>query len=279
MSKRSKALHGVMSQLQKEAEDGNVNTGALVRVSKKLKTAFNATSDKQQHIRAYLQEVLVDDPLGGMSIPVKYRHDILECPSFLAQLFRAKRKAINVSVHDGQIPDIWWADFLTGAVCEWFFDDDNLSDPEFLSHARAVVGILIATEDDALPHMEKHLDRLGVAPSKLFAIKNPEGYESGAPETHDILNADCRIIRWLLKDKAYSEADRKQLKEWSFDYSEPEVHKDESWRAALGFRHITDVMSCVLSRALGKSFEEALAMSIAKYPDEPAKTPEREAPA
>jgi len=268
-----------MSQLQKEAEDGNVNTGALVRVSKKLKLAFNATSDKERHIKAYLQEVLVDDPLAAMSIPVKYRHDILECPNFLAQLFRAKRKALNVSVHDGKIPDLWWADFLGGTVCEWFFDDDNLDDPEFLSHARGVVGILIATDDDALPHIETHLDQLKVAPSKLFAIKNPEGYARGLPETRDILNADCRIIRWLLKDKAYSEADRKQLKEWSFDYSEPDVHRDESWRTAMGFRHMVDVMSCVVSRALGKSFEEALAMSIAKHSDEPGKTSECQAPA
>ena len=280
MSKRRKALHGVMSQLEQEVEQGNANSGALVRVSKKLKLAFNATSDKQRHIRAYLQEVLVDDPLAAMSVPVKYRHDILECPNFLARLFRAKRKAANAGTDDFvPIPDLWWADFLAGTVCEWIFDDDNLDDPEFLSHARGVVGILVATDDETLPHMEKHLDRLGVAPSKLFATKNPEGYSEGLPETHHVLNADCRMIRWLLKDPAYSEADRAQLKEWAFDYSEPEAHRDPSWREAMGLRNIVDVMSCVISRSLGKSFAEAREMAIAKYKDEPGTASEREASA
>jgi hypothetical protein len=261
MSKRRKALHGVLEQLTTEVEGGHVNEGAHVRLSKKLKAAFCATPSKRKHIRSYLREVLTDDPIAAISVPIKYR-TILEGPEFLASLFRRKREELD----EPTIPDTWWEDLLSGVAPEWIFE--QLEDVDFLQHARGIVGVLIATDDEVLPHLEKHLDRMKIKPSALISVKNPEGYGEGWPEATHLFNADCRIIKWILKDDAYSEEDRKQLMEWSFDHSDPDMHRDPSWREALGLRGLMDVMSCVISRALGKSFAEAREMAMAKYGDD-----------
>ena len=252
-----------MEQLEKEVEDGHMNEGAHLRLSKRLRRVFLATPGKRKHIRSYLLEVLTEDPIAAMSVPMKYR-TILESPEFLGELFRAKRTALNEAstTYVATIPDVWWEDLLSGVVPEWIFD--SLEDVDFLIHARGIVGILLATDDEVLPHIEKHLDRQSIKPSVLFALKNPEGYHDGAPDVSHMLNADARFIRWLLKDTAYSEADRAQLQEWAFEYSDPETHKDATWREALGLRHMMDVMSCVLSCALGKSFAEAREMALLK---------------
>lgn len=263
MSKRRKALHGVMVQLDQEVADGHLNEGAHLRLCNRLKRAFDATSGKRKHIESYLLETLEEDPIATMSVPIKYR-TIIECPMFLTALFERKRAACK----DGKIPTIWWEDLLAGIVTEWLFD--NLEDREFLSHARGVVGILLATDNEVLPHLEKHLDKIGMKPSLLFALKPIADYEEGWPDVTHALNADARFIRWLLKDDGYSEEDKAQLLEWAFEYADKDAHLDDSWLEAMGLRNIVEVMSCLVSHTLGKTFAQAREMIYAKRVDQPA---------
>lgn len=270
MSKRRKALHGVMEQLEKEVADGHVNEGAHVRLCKRLKKAFNASGDKRKHIKEYLLEALTDDPIASMSVPVGYR-DIMEDPDFLQELVKKKGE----DTADGKVPDEWWRDLLSGLLPDWMLD--QIADTDFLVGSRGIVGVLLAADIDALPHLEAHLDACDVEASALFSLTDPEGGLAECyPDTQDMLTADARLVRWLLKKpNIYSEEDKKKLQEWAFDYSTPSIHQDAGWREAMGLRHMTDVISCVVSRALGKSYEEALAMSLAKYTDEPGTTSER----
>jgi hypothetical protein len=198
MSKRRKALHGVMKQLDSEVAEGHLNEGAHLRLCNRLKRAFDATSGKRKHIESYLFETLEDDPIATMSVPLKYR-TIIECPTFLATLLERKRAACT----GGTIPDVWWEDLLAGIASDWIFDD--LADRDFLSHARGVVSVLLVTDGEVLAHLEKHLTKLGTKPSALFALKPIEGYEEGWPDVSHALNADARFIRWLLKDDGYPE--------------------------------------------------------------------------
>ena len=262
MSKRRKALHGVMEQLEKEVEDGHVNEGAHVRLCKRLKKAFNASGDKRKHIKEYLLETLTDDPIASMSVPVGYR-DIMEDPDFLQELVKKK----GADCTDGKVPDQWWSDLLSGLLPDWMLD--QIADTDFLVGSRGIVGVLLAADIDALPHLEAHLDASDVEASALFSLTNPEeGWEEGFPDTQDMLTADARFVRWLLKKpNIYSEEDKKKLQEWAFDYSTPSIHQDAGWREAMGLRTMMDVMSCVVSRALGKTFHEAREMVLEKYPD------------
>jgi len=261
MSKRKTVLHEVMEQLDKEVEEGNLNEGAHLRLCKRLKTAFDEAPTRRKHIKSYLLDTLLDDPIAALSVPVKYR-SILDCPKFLTALFDAKRKESD------PISEVWWADLLEGLVPAWVFD--HLDDNDFLCNVRGVVGILLATDDDTLVPLEKHLDKHKITPTKLFALEPTQGYAEFWPNVSHVLGADARFIRWLLADDGYSEAEKKQLREYAFDHSEHSAHTDEGWRAAMGFGDMIQVVSCVTNRALGKSFEEARAMALAKYANEPS---------
>lgn len=264
MSKRRKALHGVMEQLDQEVADGHVNEGAHLRLCKRLKRAFDAAPNKLKHIKSYLLEVMTDDPIAAISVPLKYRHCILESPEFLSSLLDLKRKESGSTADDiAPIPAHWWGDLLTGVAPDWIFM--QLHDRDFLLLARGIVGILLATDDEALPHVEAHLDGLGVKPSALFALAVPEGGTEGVdPEVTHVLEADARFVRWLLKDETYTEDEQKQLREHAFDFSDPDVHRDASWLKAMGLRDTMDVMACVVSRALGRTFHEARERAIAQ---------------
>lgn len=136
MSKRRKALHAIMEQLEEEVEAGNVNEGAHLRLCKRLKRAYDAPSCRMEHIRSYLLDVLKSDPISAVSVPLKYRYFTLELPAFLAALFRAKREELNKSLAGDdlaedykEIPASWWEEFLMGAAPEWMFanmDDRDL---------------------------------------------------------------------------------------------------------------------------------------------------------
>ena len=266
MSKRRAALHAVMEQLETEVEAGNVNEGAHLRLCKRLKRAYDAPSCRMEHIRSYLIDVLKSDPISAASVPMKYRYFTLELPAFLAALFRAKRTELNKDSGTDdykEIPASWWEEFLMGAAPEWMFA--NMNDRDFLLNARAFLGILIATDDDSLCHVEAHLDRLKVKPSALFPVAAPDA-DSGREDlgVSHMLDADPRFVRWLLKDEAYTEDEREQLRAQAFDFSTPDVHDDAGWREALGLRNIDEVRSCVAVCALGSTFREARERVIAQ---------------
>ena len=255
-SKRKRALQNALTQLEKEVEDGNVNEGAQVRLSKKLKEAHDATpDDRDKHVRAFLIDMLVEAPFGAMCVPLDDRH-IIEDEAFLRELIHAKRK------DEKDIKDYWWEALLEGLLPEWMLEDPD--DQCIRSIFRCIVIKLLLVRWNTLAPLEAHLNKLKVVPAELFFLDLPADPTDCWASVWQALSADARFVRWLLKGKdkgGYSPAHRARLREFAFDHADKMARDDPEWLKALGLRNIMEYMGCELNRMLGKSFVDARAMA------------------
>ena len=255
-SKRKRALHSAMAQLETEVEQGHVNEGAHVRLSQCLKTAHDATPDlKARHIRTYLIDALVENPFGSMNVPNQHRW-LIEDQAFLRRLVHAKRKEAV------PIKDDWWTDLLTGLLPDWLLEDSG--DFPCRSIFRSIVITLLRVRWHTLAPLEAYLDKLKVVPAELFPLDPPEEDENYFATVWQAIEADARFVRWLLKGKdkgGYSHAHRARLREYTFDHADAMARKDPEWLKALGLRNIMEYMGCELNRMLGSSFVDARAMA------------------
>lgn len=255
-SKRKRALHSAMTQLETEVEQGHVNEGAHVRLSQCLKTAHDATPDgKTRHVRAYLIDALVDNPFAAINVPLQHRW-LIENQAFLRRLIQAKRK------EEVPIKDDWWADLMEGLLPEWMVEKSD--DQSLRSICRATVITLLRVRWHTLSPLEAHLNKLKVVPSELFPLDPPEDTTDYYATVWDAVEDDARFVRWLLKGKdkgGYSPAQRARLREYAFDHADAMARKDPEWLKALGLRNIMEYMGCELNRMLGKSFVDARAMA------------------
>tara|TARA_B110001450_G_C17523121_1_gene441442 strand:+ start:26 stop:802 length:777 start_codon:yes stop_codon:yes gene_type:complete len=256
VGKRKRALHSAMTQLETEVEHGHVNEGAHVRLSKCLKTTYDATpDDRTKHVRTFLVDMLVQAPISAMSVPLDDRH-IIEDEAFLRELIHAKRK-------DGKdIKDDWWEDLLEGLLPGWMLEDPD--DQGIHSVFRSIAITLLRVRWNTLAPLEAHLNKLKVVPAELFFLNLPADATDCWASVWQALSADARFVRWLLKGKdkgGYSSAHRAQLREFAFDHADKMARKDPEWLKALGLRNIMEYMGCELNRMLGASFVDARAMA------------------
>ena len=255
-SKRKRALQNALTQLEREVEEGHVNEGAHVRLSKCLKSAHDATpDDRTMHVRTFLIDMLVEDPFGAMSVPSKDRH-IIEDEAFLRQLIHKKRKGGK------QIKSNWWECLLDGLLPEWMLE--NPDDQAIRSIFRSIAITLLRVRWHTLVPLEEHLDKLKIVPAELFFLDPPEDDEDCFGSVWQALSADARFVRWLLKGKekgGYSPAHRARLREYAFDHADKMARDDPEWLKALGLRNIMEYMGCELNRMMGSSFADARAMA------------------
>ena len=264
-------LHRVMSQLDKETENGDVKEGAQIRIAKHLKTAFEAHDKRKDRcIQSYLIDCFVDDPFGAMSVPSRHRH-LMEDPNFLRKLIHTKRK------RDGApIDDKWWDDFMEGYLPEWMFNDPD--DLVLQCIARTCTVMALSARWHVLDPIERRLNKLGIAPHELFPVcdaRPPTMFPTG-PESEDefgldvwhALETEPRFLRWLLKpDADYSESERERLQERAFDQGDKASTRDERFLHALGLRSMLDHLYATIHRLIGKSFAESRALVLDKLPD------------
>ena len=264
-------LQRVMSQLQTEAEKGQVKTGAQVRIANRLKSAFDAHEKRKSRcIQEYLIDCFVDDPFGSMSVPSEHRH-LMEDPKFLRKLIHTKRK------RDGApIEDKWWDDFMEGYLPEWMFNDPD--DLVLRCIARTCTVLALSTRWHVLEPIERRLNKLGIPPHVLFPFNDarqptlfptgPESEEEFGLDVWHALETEPRFLRWLLKpDSNYSEGEVDRLQEVAFDQGDKASVRDERFLRALGLRGKVDHMIASLHRLLGKSFAESRALVLNKLPD------------
>ena len=255
-SKRKRALHSAMTQLETEVEQGHVNEGAHVRLSQCLKTAHDATpDDRARHIRKYLIDILVDNPFAAINVPMQHRW-MIENQAFLRRLIQAKRKEAV------PIEDDWWADLMEGLLPESMVEDPD--DQGLRSMSRAIVITLLSVRWHTLSPLEAHLNKLKVVPAELFPLDPPEDATEYWASVWEAVESDARFVRWLLKGKdkgGYSPAQRARLREYAFDHADEMSRKDPEWLKALGLRNIMEYMGCELNRMLGSSFVDARAMA------------------
>ena len=247
---QARAFQKALTQLEKEVEEGHVNEGAQVRLSKCLKLAHDATpDDRTKHVRAFLVDMLVQAPISAMSVPLDDRH-IIEDERLLRELIHAKRK-------DGQEIRRLVGGPARG-LCPRMLEDPN--DQGIRSIFRSIAITLLRVRWHTLAPLEAHLDKLKVVPAELFFLDLPaDATDCWASVWHG-LSADARFVRWLLKGKekgGYSPAHRARLREFAFDHADKMARDDPEWLKALGLRNIMEYMGCELNRMLGKSFVEA----------------------
>lgn len=254
MSKRRRAIQDAMSALDEEVDKGGVNSGAHVRLSKCLKTVYDAeNAQKTKVIRGYLLEQLVNSPFDAISVPFKYK-SIVENEAFLRELVRMKRR------EGTPIPQDWWVDLMEGLLPNWMLESPD--DKALRSIFRATVIVLLRVRWHTLEPLMAHLNKLGIAPSELFPV-NDDDDDAEWAHVWNALRADARLVRWLLKGKdkgGYSRAHVSEIQQFSFDHADKMARDDPKWLRALGLQNIQEYMGCAVTRMLGQSFKEARAM-------------------
>ena len=255
-------LHLALEQLEREVEQGHVNEGAHVRLSKCLKDAFNARDDGgKQQLEAYLVEQLVHDPWCMSAIPFDYR-EIVEDKHFLRRLIRAR-----CAKYGRPIKQDWWDCLMEGYLADWMVGTEADEDPGALWDVRFNVIVMLQVRGgNALKQVERRLDALKVRPEELFPADLPPDHTQ--PDVWCALRVEPRFLRWLLNPGGVpshgystSKMEVRDLQEFAFDHGDSKSGLDAGYLKALGLRNKHEFMSCSLSRALGKSFEEGRTMA------------------
>ena len=256
MCRRKRALHNAMEALEEEVEKGNVNSGAHVALSKKLKAAYEATpSGKKMHVEKFLLVMLSEDASTSTSIPYEYREFVLN-PAFLRRLMARTRSHFNKK----EIPNKWWRDLLAGLLPDWMFEGDNWREDVFV-----ITATLLQVKWHTLERLEAHLDKVAPAPSKAF----PYLHEIEDDEDEclpALLIFEPRFLRWLLKEgHGYSPEEEMKLRKRAFETAEqvPEAFQDDGFLRAMGLVNVQGALMLSTTLALGKDFPEALAQTQA----------------
>ena len=247
-------LRGVLDELDDEAEKGNVNSGAHVRLMNSLKKLYDAKKTTQRlHVEGFLVDALSEDPFGMGMVPMDYR-EIVEQPRFWRSLLARTRELSETN----SIEKDWWSAIMSGFLPVWAtpnYDDDG----SLLVLLRVSVHTLLRVKSHTMRPMIERLDQLELQPSELFPFKfDLESFEG--PCVLTVVDADPRFIGWLLQDgHGYDREEVKAIREFAFRMADGAVQRDRRFQKALGLRGVADVLHVSLSMTLGMDFEDALA--------------------
>ena len=244
-------LRGVLDELDDEAEKGNVNSGAHVRLMNSLKKLYDAKKTTQRlHVEGFLVDALSEDPFGMGMVPMDYR-EIVEQPRFWRSLLARTRELSETN----SIEKDWWSAIMSGFLPVWATDDDG----SLLVLLRVSVHTLLRVKSHTMRPMIERLDQLELQPSELFPFKfDLESFEG--PCVLTVVDADPRFIGWLLQDgHGYDREEVKAIREFAFRMADGAVQRDRRFQKALGLRGVADVLHVSLSMTLGMDFDAALA--------------------
>jgi len=246
-------LRGVLDELDDEAEKGNVNSGAHVRLMNSLKKLYDAKKTTQRlHVEGFLVDALSEDPFGMGMVPMDYR-EIVEQPRFWRSLLARTRELSETN----SIEKDWWSAIMSGFLPSWAtpnYDDDG----SLLVLLRVSVHTLLRVKSHTMRPMIERLDQLELQPSELFPFKfDLETFEG--PCVLTVVDADPRFIGWLLQDgHGYDREEVKAIREFAFRMADGAVQRDRRFQKALGLRGVADVLHVSLSMTLGMDFEDAI---------------------
>lgn len=259
-SKHKRVMQLVMSQLDEEVEKGHVQGGAHLRLSKRLKAAFDAPppDEKKAHVEQFMLDFLKEAPMCAMNIPFKYK-DLVENPEFLRRLIHAKRKD-----KDGTT-DKWWAELMDGILPEFVFE--STASDWMRQMALGSLSIVLLARWNVLVPVQRHLDNLTLnLKLKPVDICPIAGVHDDHVSVWNVLDADARFIGWLLKDDCggYTPEEVSRLREFAFDRADKTAHRDAGWLRALGLKDMSCILTVEMHRAIGCSFNDARAIAMAR---------------
>ena len=276
-------MQTIMATLDKEAEDGNVNNGAYVRLANALKAAHRTVTDKpKRQVLKYLIQQSLDFPETLSMVPPPYWRNTRRV-HFLERLIQAKKREPTTA-----IPVTWWDGLMEGLIDENVFDngDEHCSGRHDIFRIVQLCGSHLGW-DDATTALERRLNKIAPKPSEVFPLRSHRierrlegwreelaevwfGAEIGCgalPDVWAILNNSPSFIGWLLKpnrfrernptDHGFNEEEVERLREYAFFWGMDRGNSLPTlWMDTLGLRSEFQAVVCLRHMQCGVPFAE-----------------------
>lgn len=275
-------MQTVMAALDKEAEDGNVNNGAYVRLANALKAAHRTVTDKpKRHVLKYLLEQALSFPETLSMVCGPYWQHTRRV-HFLERLIRAKKRDRATAIPVG-----WWNDLMEGLIDENIFDnsDEHCSARHDIFRIIQLCGSHEGWED-ATRALERRLNKIAPIPREIFPLRSHrierrlEGWREEIAETDEIgsgampdvwamLNNSPSFIGWLIKpdrvlrfggDPTYhgfNDEEVERLREYAFFWGMDRGNSLPTlWMGTLGLRSQLHANVCFYHMQRGVPFAE-----------------------
>ena len=275
-------MQTVMAALDKEAEDGNVNNGAYVRLANTLKAAHKTTTDKpKRHVLKYLLEQSLSWPESLSTVCGPYWRWTRRV-HFLERLIQAKKGDRTTA-----IPVTWWDGLMEGLIHDNVFDngDEHCAGRHDIFRIIQLCGSHEGW-DDATMALERRLNKIAPIPSEVFPLRSHrierrlEGWreelaETGGaeigceamPDVWAMLDNSPSFIGWLLKpnrfsernptDHGFNEEEVERLREHAFFWGMGRGNSLPTlWMGALGLRSQLHADVCLRHMQRGVPFAE-----------------------
>ena len=263
-----------MEALDAEAEEGNVNGGAHLRLSKKLKEAYDAELARPHEAQTtYLVIQTAEDPTSLVCVPRVYR-GLTDRPWFLRRVMGWRvNKFPNAQISDVKANRKFVRELLDSLFCEEMLDEDT---KEFsLDWFREVLEAVLEANVGLFHYLEKHLDKIDVSPFHVC----PCGH--GSLDVNDMpraLELEPRLLWWMLNPKAlddfkYAPWEVTALQRHAFEHQVADkCDGNVRFAHALGLRGPDDLvrLNTLTNQFPNKPFLKARALTLqAPYPNAP----------
>ena len=281
---RKRFVAEIQEQVDKEAAEGHVNTGAYARLSKHLKTAYErylpVSDNAYVCMYGYLIEQFMDHPESAAIVPQKLR-GIVDSPKFVRALISTRiKRTKDAGGNEDDWRGEWLDEFLKG-----MFPADTMLDEEYSDFDRPwfqkVVLCLLEARRDLVEPLMKHMDEVDVYPS--HAVADIGHGRTDADNLPKVLTHEPRFLWWLLNpgtvdDFTYEPWEVEMLQQHAYDHRANTLdQRNPKFLGALGLRGIGDLKGCEThTETLGRNFAHAKAAVLSKpyvWNTEPDDTP------
>lgn len=242
---QKRALHEAMEALDAEADQGNVNDGTHLRLSKKLKEAYDAELERPHDAQTtYLVIQTAQDPNSLAYVPRVYR-GLTDRPQFLRRVMAWRvQKFPNDQSADIKANRKFVRELLDNLFCEEMLDEDT---KDFsLDWFREVLEAVLEANVGLFIYLEGHLNAIDISPFHVCPCGN------GTLDLNDMPRAlalEPRLLWWMLNPKAlddfkYAPWEVSALQQHAFAHQVAEkCDGNVRFAHALGLRGPNDLVS------------------------------------
>jgi hypothetical protein len=269
---RKRFIAELQEQVDKEAADGHLNTGAYARLSKQLKTAYERYLPVSDNgfvcMYGYLIEQLLEHPESAAIVPQKLR-GIIDSPKFVKALISTRiQRTKDAGGNEDDWRGEWLDELLSGMFPEDTMLNEETSDFDRPWFQKVVLCLLEARRDLVEPLM-KHMDKVDVYPS--HAVDEIGHGRTDADNLPKVLTHEPRFLWWLFNpgtvdDFTYEPWEVAMLQQHAYDHRAKTLdQRNPKFLGALGLRGIGDLKECeALTEKQDKTFAFAKAAVLAK---------------
>jgi len=270
---RKRFVAEIQEQVDKEASDGHVNTGAYSRLSKHLKAAYErylpVSDNAYACVYGYLIEQLLEHPESAAIVPQKLR-GVIDNPKFVKALIGTR---IERTKDAGGNEDAWRGDWLQNFLNGMFPEATMLNEEESdfdRPWCQKVVLCLLEARRDLVEPLMKHLDEIDLYPS--HAVAEIGHGRTDADNLPQVLVHEPRFLWWMLNpgtvdDFTYRPWEVQMLQQHAYNHRANTLdQRDPKFLGALGLRGIGDLKMCemLIEKQPGLIFADAKTIVLGK---------------